>query len=131
VLSGNVSLLFEQPVAIITSYNPSAGSEHPSLLSAEENGRAQRRLDEYLQSRGIEYYNAVGYAVDGSHSEPSFALFRMSREQAAAIGRRFGQAAIFYFEGRPQSKGEVVPCGEDTYSLIRRLPLVELHLHTE
>jgi len=55
----------------------------------------------------------------------------MSREQAAAIGRRFGQAAIFYFDGRPQSKGEVLPCGEDTYSLIRRLPLVELHLHTE
>lgn len=131
VLSGNVSLLFEQSVAIITAYNPSAGSDHPILLSDEENGRAQRRLEEYLQSRGIEYYNAVGYAVDGSHSEPSFALFRMSREQAAAIGRRFGQAAIFYFEGRPQSKGEVLPCGEDTYSLIRRLPLVELHLHTE
>lgn len=129
VVSGDVSLLFEQPVAIVTACNPSAGSDQPVILSDEENERAQRRLEEYLQSRGIEYYDASGYA--GLHNEKSFALFGVSREQAASIGRRFGQAAIFYFDAKAQSRGEVIPCGEDTFSLIRRLPLIELHLHTE
>lgn len=131
VVAGDVSLLFEQPVAIITAWNPSSGSDRPILQSPEENEKAQKQLSQYLQNRGLEYYDAVGYAVDGSHSEPSFAVFQISRERAAAIGRRFGQAAVFYFDGRPSSKGEILPCGEDTFSLIRRLPLVELHLHTE
>ncbi|MBW7858109.1 MAG: adenosine deaminase [Leptonema sp. (in: Bacteria)] len=128
IVSGNVRLLFGQPVAIITAYNPSIDFEKPNIVSDTENKSAHTRLEEYLKRKGIEHYNAVGYSKGLAYSEPSFALFRVSREQSAAIGRRFGQAAIFYFEN---SKGEIIDCGEDTFSLIRQLPLVELHIHTE
>ena len=132
LVSGNAKLLFDQPVAIITGFNPSANHETVNLVSEAENQFANQQLENYLQNRGIEHYPALGYSKDSTHNEPSFALFRVSPEQAAAIGRRFGQAAIFYYNAKPKiAKGEIIDCGEDTFSLIRRLPLVELHIHTE
>ena len=143
VVSGKVDLLFHQPVAIITGYNPSAGCDSPRLQSVEDNEAANRDVELYLQRRGVEYYKAVGYAVTSAghsdvqtehqnlHQEPSFAVFRISKEEAAAIGRRFGQAAVFYFDGSRRSAGHIVPCGEDVYSLLQQLPLVELHIHAE
>lgn len=132
LVSGNAKLLFDQPVAIITGFNPSANHETANIVSEAENQFANQQLESYLQNRGIEHYPALGYSKDLRYSEPSFALFRVSPEHAVAIGRRFGQAAIFYFNARSKiAKGEIIDCGEDTFSFIRRLPLAELHIHTE
>lgn len=132
VQGGDTSLFFGQPVSIISAWNPSAGSTKVRAASEEENSAAHRCLERYLQRRGHEFYAARNSAPDGSAAEDSLAVFGLKREEAAAIGRAFGQAAVFYFAGDSTvARGEVVECGEDVLSCLRRLPLVELHIHAE
>lgn len=132
VKGGDISLFFGQPVSIISAWNPSAGATAIRRASNDENAAAHSLLERYLQRRGHEFYRARNSAADGSMAEEAFAVFGLKRDEAAAIGRAFGQAAVFYFKGDSVSaRGEVVGCGEDVLSRLRRLPLVELHIHAE
>ncbi len=98
VVSGDVSMLFGNTVCIITAYNPSVGADLPVIRSAAENEAALKKLEDYLTDRGYEFYPASGSAPDGSHEEPSFAVFRMEESAATEAAREFGQKGVFFFK---------------------------------
>lgn len=74
---------------VITGWNPGR------LATAEENNAANITLEKTLRATGLEVFPATGDAIDGTWSEESFAVVGMLRAQAVALGRRFGQLAIF------------------------------------
>ncbi len=85
----------EEAFAMITGYNP-GGERSPDTINEASNAM----LEIELQGRGFRYALANGHDAAWTHDEPSFAVFGISREQAAAIARRFRQAAIFWWDGR-------------------------------
>lgn len=85
----------------ITGWNP--GRE----CSSADNDAANRRLRAELTEFGVEYHAAVGSSPDGSWSEPGYAVVGITRDDAVALGRRYGQLAIYeIIEGHLL----VVPC---------------------
>lgn len=56
-------------------------------------------LDEELQSAGLSSIRAVGTSFDGTHSEESRAIFGLDDSRARALGCRYGQVAIFAWNG--------------------------------
>jgi hypothetical protein len=91
---------FEQPLTVVTAYNP--GLKRPG---PRENEQSNQRLEQYLQAIGRTYYRAIGYSPDRSHEEPSFAVVDLTKDEARDIGERFGQACVFYWDGQ---KGQLV-----------------------
>lgn len=91
-----------ETMTVITAWNP--GLVRPS---EEDNRAANERLQELLRARGCDYLPACGRSRDGSHVEPSFAVFNLSRADAARLGKRFGQAAVFWVEN---PNGRLVWC---------------------
>ncbi len=80
----------EQPLYIITAHNPGR------LASDEDNEWAHQALWETLLPLSPSPINrARGYSPDGSHSELSFAVGRISRQQALDVAAEFSQEAIF------------------------------------
>jgi Protein of unknown function (DUF3293) len=77
-------------VHVITAYNP-AGTVAPD----EANTSAHERLTAKLQEIGATYFAAAGGDVQWTHVEPSVAVIGMTDEDARALGREFGQDAIF------------------------------------
>ena len=80
----------ELPIFIVTAHNPDA-----QRLPDEENRSRNFELRKHLDERGISWHEAVGRAPDGSWAESSFAISGLTETDAIAIGRRFGQLAIF------------------------------------
>jgi hypothetical protein len=79
----------------ITAYNPGSVAAPP-----ERNEARQRELEELLADMGHPLYRGEGAADDRSWPpEPSLFAPGMSEAAAAALGRRFGQAAVV-FAGR-------------------------------
>ena len=89
-------------VAVITAWNPAL--ERPD---EEENRAANDRLECELQQRGYNYLPAVGRSRDGAHEEPSFAVLNLLQADAVSLGRRYGQAAIFWIS---DGLGKLVWC---------------------
>lgn len=89
-------------ITVITAWNP--GLSRPSEA---QNQAANERLAITLKERGIEYIQAWGQNHDGSHIEPSFAAFDLSKKEAIALGREFGQAAVFWIG---ETLGELLWC---------------------
>jgi hypothetical protein len=79
---------FGSPIHIITAYNP-RGIE--ADVAANEARHAA--LAEALGSR--EAFATVGSATDGSMAEPGLAVVGLELDEAVALGRRFGQVAIY------------------------------------
>jgi len=90
------------PFAIVTAWNP--GLERPSR---EVNEARNRALLAEVERRGLVWAPAEGRSPDGRHREPSFAVFVDSLEDGLALARKFGQAAICWFDGE---KLELVWC---------------------
>lgn len=86
--------LIGRPFALITAYNP--GHHRPT---PEANEAANQRLAAELARAGHETATARARSRDGSHFEPSFAVFGMALEEAVAAAGTFGQAAIVWFDG--------------------------------
>jgi len=100
------------------------GSEHPPfgslhVLSAtqpgseptgEDNAARLAVLDLELQTAGIGSIPAVGSSFDGKHQECSRAVFGLSNSEACALGRRFGQVAIFAWHG---PRWSLLACASD------------------
>src|SRR5262249_6300752 len=59
---------------------------------------AHARLVDRVERLGGEHRPATGRERHGDHSERSLAIWGISTESARAIGRRFGQRAIFLCE---------------------------------
>jgi hypothetical protein len=93
---------FEQPLTVVTAFNPALKRQ-----GHWDNEQANRSLEQYLQSTGKTYFPAVGYSPDRSHEEPSFAVAGLTRDEARDLGARFGQACVFYWDGR---RGQLVWC---------------------
>jgi len=83
-----------EPLAIVTAYNP--GHARPGEV---DNRAANERLAATLARAGWDFHPALGRSADGRHREPSFAVAGIDVDRALAIARRFGQAAILYWNG--------------------------------
>lgn len=77
-------------IHIVTAFNP-AGCE----ATAEANLRAQRELQHHVRVTGRQWWPAVGGDRAGTHREISAAIAGLDDTQARALGRRFGQDAVF------------------------------------
>ncbi len=74
--------------AFITAYNPGS-----VLRPAAENEARQRDLRAAVEALGYTFYEGQGIGA-GWPPEASLLIPGVSEDQAAALGRRFGQAAI-------------------------------------
>jgi hypothetical protein len=92
---GNSGPIRGRRLAVLTAYN--SGHERPSEA---ENEAANARLLAEIERRGLTWARAVGYSPERDHEEPSFAVFDLSVDEALALGRAFGQAAVLYWDGR-------------------------------
>lgn len=88
------------PFAVITAWDPGMQRRPPA-----ENEAANQRLASCLESRRLDYVDARNFAPGGAHEEPGFAVFGLARDEALALASQFGQAAIFWWDGR---EGRVV-----------------------
>ncbi|MFJ5557714.1 DUF3293 domain-containing protein [Streptomyces sp. NPDC093250] len=77
-------------VHVITAWNPRGRT-----ASDDANARDQRLLLEEVRHRGLTSWPAVGGDVCGTHREESVAVVGLSDAAARALGRRFGQDAVF------------------------------------
>ncbi|MFE5191598.1 DUF3293 domain-containing protein [Streptomyces sp. NPDC056628] len=77
-------------IHIVTAFNP--GGHHST---APSNLRAQHELLHVIDRCGLQWWPAVGGDGAGTHAEISVAISGMSDAQARAIGRTFGQDAVF------------------------------------
>jgi hypothetical protein len=88
--------------AFITAFNPGSRS-----LSQEENRWRQRLMEDRVRQLGLRTFGGQGVGDDGRWpAEESLLIVGISREDAIALGREFGQAALVY--GRTGSLPELV-----------------------
>jgi len=78
------------PIHIITAHNPGGHRSSP-----DDNALAQSKLTDLISEAGLEYYAAAGGDRAWEHVEPSLAFVGLDLERACALGREFGQDAIF------------------------------------
>ena len=96
-LDGALLAAGSRSYGIVTAFNPGA-REHPE----DENLRAQRDLEQRLAQAGHRSWPALNQAKDGTFPEPSRCVLGVSAEEAAALGRSFGQVAVVWGEvGQP------------------------------
>ncbi|MDH3425526.1 MAG: DUF3293 domain-containing protein [Acidimicrobiia bacterium] len=81
---------FEQPVHIVTAYNPGG-----VVSDAASNAARHRSLVDAVAALGVETLETIGSGPDGSIPEPGLLMAGLVRETAIAVGRRFGQSAIY------------------------------------
>lgn len=79
--------------AVITAYNPRGETRDP-----EGNLARHEKLRDALQATGVEFIQADGRSPDASHREIGFAA-ALPQPDAVALAARFGQSAIFWFDG--------------------------------
>jgi hypothetical protein len=78
------------PAHVVTAANPYSSPRTPA-----ENERANGCLRDDLRAEGLEHEPVVGRSPDGEWREPSFLVFGLTRDRAAALGLRFEQWAVF------------------------------------
>lgn len=85
----------EKQLAVLTGWNP--GVSRPGRAA---NVKANARLEARLCKEARRYVPAVGRSPDGSHAEPSFAVFDLDADDARTLAEDFGQAAVFCWDGK-------------------------------
>ena len=85
---------FSAPFAVITAFDP-RGQD----LSAAENERRRRHLDQRLTGEGYRFVHVDACSPDRTHCECSVAVL-MPQEKAIELARELEQVAIFWFDGR-------------------------------
>jgi hypothetical protein len=75
---------------VITAWNP--GSRQ---ATAAQNARQQGALEAAVAAQGLRWLPAVGRSPDGTWQEESMAIRDLPRADAVALGRRFGQRALY------------------------------------
>lgn len=88
--SGDLPAELAIPIHVVTAWNP--GSRP---LDRAENAARNAALEAELRGLGVTWHPAHGCSPDGSWCEDSVALSGWRREDACALGRRHGQAAVF------------------------------------
>lgn len=79
--------------AIVTACNPG-----DRLQSDSMNRQADGALAAECDQRGWARFRVVGASADLRHQEPGWGVSCGSLDQAVALGRRWGQVAIFWIE---------------------------------
>jgi len=74
---------------IITAHNPGI------IVGSEANTTADEELRKELNRVGSRCFRITGCSPDLKHREEGWGVAGLSREEALAIGRRYGQNAIF------------------------------------
>lgn len=100
--------------AVVTAYNP-----HGRTRESEGNDARHAKLVEAVQASGVPFLRADGRSPDASHREVGLAV-ALPQPEAVALAARFGQSAIFWFDGR---SFWLVPAGAPAEPV--RLPVVE------
>jgi hypothetical protein len=77
-------------IHIVTAHNP-RGQLAPRL----DNDRAHQELIGLLRREGHRWWPALGGDQDGRHTEVSAAIVGLTDIDARALGRKFGQDAVF------------------------------------
>ena len=99
------SLGLERPFAVLTAENPMGENAEDKPTPAQDaeterrNTARHAELEAELRKAGIAFQHCDGVAPDGEYREHGVAAV-MPREQAVMLARRFGQLAIFWFDGR-------------------------------
>jgi len=89
--------------AFVTAWNPRSAE-----LAPAENDARQRELAHTVATRGWTALPGLGIGDDGAWpAEESLLVLGISREEALALARRFGQAAIVF--GERGGPAELVP----------------------
>jgi Protein of unknown function (DUF3293) len=78
------------PIFVLTAYNPDGVERDDARNVADE-----RALERDLAAGGVTYWPAIGRSRDASWAEPGVAVAGIDREQACALGGRYGQLAVF------------------------------------
>lgn len=86
---------FVPTFVIVTAWNP-AGTE----LCSDENVARNSGLRAAIRARGWRCLPAENRALDGSHVEPGFAILDVPPGEVGALAVRFGQGAVFVWDGR-------------------------------
>jgi len=79
--------------AFVTAANPRSKPR-----SKEENAKALAGLDQLVAASGYPWRPAEGRESEGNWVEPSRLVIGISRDNAEALGRLFGQNAIVFIE---------------------------------
>ncbi len=82
------------PFVIVTAWNP-AGEE----LCLDENLARNVGLKAAIAARGWRWHPAESRAPEGSHVEPGYAILGAPPGEAEALAARFGQFAVFVWDG--------------------------------
>ncbi|QLJ05383.1 DUF3293 domain-containing protein [Streptomyces sp. NEAU-sy36] len=96
-------------VHVITAWNPGART-----VSADANARAHRLLLDEVRRLGLLRWPAAGGDPGGTHQEESVAVVGLGDAAARALGRRFGQDAVFAWT---PGAWRVLACGTGAVSV--------------
>ncbi|MFE7891723.1 DUF3293 domain-containing protein [Streptomyces sp. NPDC057412] len=106
---GTTDGLFPVPggsgVHVITAWNPWGRT-----VPEDVNERAHRLLLGEVRRQRLASWPAVGGDAGGTHQEESLAVTGLGDDEARALGRRFGQDAVFAWT---PSAWRVLACGSD------------------
>ncbi len=80
--------------AIVTACNPG-----DRLQPEGANRQADDGLAAELDRRGWQRFRVIGASPDLRHQEPGWGAVTRSMAEAVALGRRWGQRAVFWVEG--------------------------------
>ena len=99
------ALGLDRPFAVLTAENPLGENAEDEPTPAQEaatevaNAARHSALEAELRKAGVDFQPCDGVAPDGDYREHGVAVV-LPREQAVMLARRFGQLAIFWFDGR-------------------------------
>jgi hypothetical protein len=93
------------PVVVVTAWNPDSDSR-----PAPANRAANEALVAELDRRGLVHWPATGRDPDAGHHEEGFAVTGLSEAEGVALGRRWGQAAVYVWT---PARWQVVSCTDD------------------
>ncbi|MEV5144265.1 DUF3293 domain-containing protein [Streptomyces sp. NPDC052727] len=90
VVAGRFPVPHGETIHVVTAHNPRG-----ARASRQHNHRAHQELLGLLRRRGLPWWPAAGGDPDGRHTEASAAIAGLSDDEARALGREFGQDAVF------------------------------------
>lgn len=90
--------------AVFTAENPVGDNAEDAPTSGVERAKERANegregsLEQDLRERGVSYVRVDGVSPDGKYREHCVATL-MAREEAVTLARRFGQLALFWYDG--------------------------------
>ena len=95
----------EEPAFVLTACNPGSAP-----LGDAANRARQAELVAALAAAFCRWWQAVGWDLSSDHREDSVLVVGLTEDEAVALGRRFGQEALYGWTRRSWS---VVSCVDD------------------